>query len=75
MTIGEKEGKYYLMPTEKVETVVEILPRGIVQGQNVMRTTQPLGISKLSDIEKVFPEVRNYIQKDKVKFQWGRRKN
>lgn len=66
VTIGEKEDKYYLLPSESVETVTELLPHGLVQGQNISITVQPRELHSLGELEKSYPEILHSNSRLKV---------
>lgn len=53
ITIGEKESKFYLIPSVVIETVVELLPRGMVQGQHINGTTESSPLHNVSDLERL----------------------
>lgn len=68
ITIGEKKGQFYLVPFQKIETVIEVLPNGLVQGQNNIGLTRPCQLSHLSDLERIFLDVRETMKKQRVRF-------
>lgn len=67
VTVGEKKGRFYLLPFQNIETVVEVLPYGLVQGHNVNGVTEPCLLFTLSDLERVFPELIKYISIQKIR--------
>ena len=67
VTVGERRGKFYLIPYENVETVIELLPRGFVQGQNICGLTEPCILRTFSDLERVFPELITSLGRQKIR--------
>ncbi len=65
VVIGEKQGRYYLLPTESVETVTEILPFEIVQGLNVSISNEPLAVHTVADLIRFYPEIQHRNSKGK----------
>lgn len=69
VTIGEKQGKYYLMPSESVETVTALLPFELVQGLNIKGSKELYHIHSLSDLESVFPELIDSNRKQRLRIK------
>lgn len=57
ITIGEKDGRFYLIPSKRIETVVEVLPFELVQGYHVTGEGEHRLLSFLSELEQVYPEL------------------
>ncbi len=62
VTIGEKEGKYYLMPSESIETVTEVLPFELVQSHCISGGREPKLLNCLFDLQQVYPELIESIR-------------
>ncbi len=56
VTIGEKQGKFYLMPTQTVEKVTEILPFELVQGEHITGNIEPKHIYTVADLVQNYKE-------------------
>ncbi len=67
VTIGEKEGIFYYIPPKNIETVVEMLPCGIVSGQHVSELKEPSVIHNLEDLGRIYPELIDLIHQQKIK--------
>ena len=63
MTIGEKEGKFYLVPSKCIETVIEVLPFEFVQGHHITGNEEALPLKMVSDLERVYPELVGNIKR------------
>lgn len=64
--IGEKNGRYHLIPSNRVnETVIDILPEGLIQGSLLPITTSPYTINTLSRLEHINPNLFSIIRKGK----------
>lgn len=55
--IGEKDGKYYLIPKTDSKPVVELLPEGLVQARTSATDEIHIPIETVKDLEKVYPEL------------------
>ena len=67
VTIGEKQGKFYLMPSESIETVTEVLPFELVQGLHIKGNNGSLILYSVADLERYYPEVKNIVKEHKVR--------
>ncbi|MDE6338076.1 MAG: hypothetical protein K2L34_16040 [Muribaculaceae bacterium] len=56
VTIGEKQGKFYLMPSESIETVTEVLPFELVQGLHIKGKSELYALQTVADLVLYFPE-------------------
>ncbi len=73
VTLGEKAGKYYLLPPEDLETGEERfmgmdkLPgdKNLVGEATI--SSEPLQLISLEDLEKVYPELEGRIQNGRIK--------
>lgn len=63
VTIGEKEGRFYRMPSESIQIVTEVLPQGIVQGEYITGLKGSCRLDKLSEFEITYPELKNILLK------------
>lgn len=63
VTVGEKEGLFYLIPFENIETVIEVLPRGLVQGQNITRVKETHPLRFLSELERECLDSNMFVNK------------
>lgn len=69
VTIAEKNGEYFLLPHEVIETVTEVLPFEIVQGELSHSIKTPTQINTLNELCAVFPELKNYL-KGKLPYEY-----
>ncbi|MDE6794734.1 MAG: hypothetical protein K2J63_05450 [Muribaculaceae bacterium] len=56
VTIGEKQGKFYLMPSESIETVTEVLPCELVQGLHIKDKSESYVLQTVVDLVLYLPE-------------------
>lgn len=59
VTIGEKSGKFYLIPAEKFKAVIEMLPQGIIEVPSNPESQEPNYLTTLEDLQRIFPELTN----------------
>lgn len=66
VTIGEKSGKFYLIPAEKFKAVIEMLPQGIIQVPYTPGSQEPTPITTLADLLRIYPELTIILTKYKL---------
>lgn len=66
VTIGEKQGQFYMIPAKKTETVVEVLPFELVQGQYVTGNKELVSIKSVGELEMVYPELAGKMSRHKI---------
>ena len=65
VTVGERRGKFYLIPYENVETVIDILPFEYVQGCSVNGFKEPRTLKYLSELEQTYPGIIGKVNRIK----------
>ncbi len=61
VTIGEKQGIFFRLPTDKVGMVTEVLPFELVQSKRMVECAQHL--TSVSELERIYPELKEIITK------------
>ena len=51
ITIGEKQGRFFLFPSKSVETVIEVLPYGLEQGVHIVNRPNTYELKYFSELE------------------------
>lgn len=68
VTIGEKSGKFYLLPPDNNKVLVDMLPQGMIQVPYLPDLHVPKSLNSLSDLMQAFPELSDMIKKHKIIF-------
>ena len=59
VTIGEKSGRFYLIPNDSIETVTDMLPFELVQEQHSKEFNSPKPLETTMDLKCYFPEIQD----------------
>ena len=66
INVGEKLGKFFLIQSDQLETVVDLLPFELVQGFNINDFNDPRPLKYVSDLELLNVRIDNYSRLNRV---------